>query len=258
MILAESLEAPDVRHAFFTRRGGISTGIYESFNCGPGSSDNPQHISENRTIAAEHLGVAQALLCTTRQVHSNDVVFVTKPWPATSRPRADAMVTQTPGIALGVLTADCTPILLFDPIARCIGVAHAGWQGALRGIIPSTIRAMEEIGARPAAIRAAIGPTIQQASYEVGPEFHTRFLAEDAVYETYFRPGHRPGRFLFDLPGFVESALRKSGVDEIERLARDTYSEDSYFFSYRRTTHRGETDYGRQLSAIALVGQRST
>ena len=209
-------------------------------------------------IAADHLGVAQSLLCTTHQVHSNDVVFVTKPWLANSRPRADAMVTQTPGIALGVLTADCTPILLFDPIARCIGVAHAGWQGALRGVIASTIRAMEEIGARPAAIRAAIGPTIQQSSYEVGPEFHTRFLAQDDSYEAYFLPGNRPGRFLFDLPGFVESALRDTGVDEIERLKRDTYTEDSYFFSYRRATHRGESDYGRQLSAIALVGQRPT
>ena len=258
MIRAQSLEWPEIRHGFFTRQGGVSQGIYASLNCGPGSDDDPDHVMENRATAAAQLGVPGTHLCTLNQVHGKDVVLVTKPWADQTRPQADAMVTQSPGVALGVLTADCTPVLLADPAAGCIGAAHAGWQGALNGVLAATVHAMEAFGARPAAIHAAIGPTIQQASYEVGPEFHARMRDENAEYERFFAPGARPAHFQFDLPGFVTAALHEAGVRHIENLNRDTYTEEDTFFSYRRTTHRKEADYGRQLSAIALVRPKST
>ena len=258
MIQASLLEKPGLRHAFFTRQGGVSQGLYASLNCGPGSDDDPDHVAQNRVLAAEQMRVTKDNLCTLYQVHGKDVVFVTKPWPDNIRPQADAMVTQTPGLALGILTADCAPVLLADPIAGCIGAAHAGWQGAINGVIDSTVRAMEELGARATAIQAAIGPTIQQDSYEVGSDFHTRVTAQDPTHEQFFIPGARPDHFQFDLSGFVEAALRRAGVRDIEKMNRDTYREEEAFFSYRRTTHRREADYGRQLSAIALVRPHGT
>jgi YfiH family protein len=255
VIRAESLSAPQLEHGFFTRRGGVSTGLYASLNCGPGSDDDPARVAENRRLAAELLGVSDTMLCTAHQVHGQDVVFVTKPWAASARPKADAMVTRATGIALGVLAADCAPVLFADPLARVIGAAHAGWQGAFKGVIEATVRAMQRLGARPGAIRAAIGPCIAQPSYEVGADFHGRFLARDGGFERFFVPSYRPGHFLFDLPAFVASRLETAGVGQVEWLERDTYAESDYFYSYRRATHRGEPDYGRQLSAIALVGR---
>jgi len=254
MIRAEVLSVGSIEHAFFTRRGGVSRGLYASLNCGQGSDDDPDAVQENRQLAAELLGLPEAHLCTLRQVHGREVVFVTKPWRSDARPQADAMVTKSRGIALGVLTADCAPVLFSDPIAHVVGAAHAGWQGALRGVVEATVEAMTRLGAQPKAIRAAVGPAIGQPSYEVGPEFHTRFLVRDDSYEQFFQRGGKPGHFLFDLAGFVESRLAAAGVGEIERLDRDTYAEPDFFYSFRRSVHRGEPDYGRQLSAIALVG----
>ena len=255
MIRANSLTVPHVVHGFFTREGGVSTGIYASLNCGPGSDDAPQHVTENRRLAMDRLGMSESMLCTVHQVHGQDVVFVTKPWSATARPKADAMVTRAPGIALGVLAADCAPVLFADPIARVIGACHSGWQGAFKGVAEATVQAMVRLGARPASIRAAIGPCIAQQSYEVGGEFRDRFMVRDEAFARFFALSPKPGHFLFDLPGFVESRLAGAGVGHVERLDRDTYAEPDTFFSYRRTTHRGEPDYGRQLSAIALVGR---
>jgi hypothetical protein len=256
MIRSPLLEAPQFTHAFFTRRGGVSSGLYQSLNCGPGSNDDPANVAENRRLALELLGLNVSSLCTVAQVHGRDVVFVTKPWTADTRPKADAMVTRTPGVTLGVLAADCTPVLFADPTARVVGAAHSGWQGAFKGVLEATVQAMVRLGAKPSSIRAAIGPCIGQASYEVGPEFHTRFLTRDDSFERFFQPAGRPGHFRFDLTGFVESRLEAAGVVQIDRLNRDTYAEPENFFSYRRTTHAGEPDYGRQLSVISLVGRR--
>lgn len=256
MILrANGLTVPHVVHGFFTRNGGVSTGVYASLNCGPGSDDLPQHVAENRRLAMDLLGMSESMLCTVHQVHGDDVVFVTKPWTPGSRPKADAMVTRAPGVVLGVLAADCAPVLFADPIARVVGACHSGWQGAFKDVAGATVQAMVRLGSRPSAIRAAIGPCIAQQSYEVGDEFRARFLVKDEAYQRFFIPSPKPGHFLFDLPGFVEMRLREAGVGLIERLDRDTYAEADTFFSFRRTTHRGEPDYGRQLSAIALVGR---
>jgi YfiH family protein len=255
MLRASALNTPSVAHGFFTREGGVSTGVYASLNCGPGSDDLPQHVGENRRLAMEKLGMPEAALCTVHQVHGDDVVFVTKPWGAGNRPRADGMVTRAPGVVLGVLAADCAPVLFADPVARVVGACHSGWQGAFKGVVQATVQAMVRLGARPALIRAAVGPCIAQPSYEVGAEFRARFVLKDDGFQRFFRPSTREGHFLFDLPGFVESRLREAGVGTVERLNRDTYAEPETFFSYRRMTHRGEPDYGRQLSAIALVGR---
>ncbi|MFN3232766.1 MAG: peptidoglycan editing factor PgeF [Alphaproteobacteria bacterium] len=254
MIRAENLSVGSVEHAFFTRRGGVSSGIYASLNCGQGSKDDPSLVTENRQLASDLLGVPLAQLCTLYQVHSREVVFVTRPWTTEARPQADAMVTNSMGLALGILTADCVPILFSDPIARVIGAAHAGWQGAFNGVIGATVAAMNRLGAEPQTTRAAIGPAIAQASYEVGPEFHTRFLTQAAENERYFAAGKRSGHFQFDLTGYVKTRLQEAGIGDIEHINRDTYDEPDFFFSYRRAVHRGEPDYGRQLSAIALVG----
>ncbi|MEN3974629.1 peptidoglycan editing factor PgeF [Emcibacter sp. SYSU 3D8] len=255
IIRAHGLTVPHVVHGFFTRQGGVSNGIYASLNCGPGSDDLPQHVAENRRVAMDLLGMPESMLCTVHQVHGDDVVFVTKPWTAGSRPKADAMVTRAPGVALGVLAADCAPVLFADPVARVVGACHAGWQGAFKGVAQATVQAMVRLGSRPAAIRAAIGPCIAQQSYEVGPEFRARFVLKYDAFQHFFSPSPKPGHFLFDLPGFIEARLAEAGVGTIERLGIDTYSDADRFFSYRRTTHRGEPDYGRQLSAIALVGR---
>ncbi len=238
-------------HGFFGRTGGVSAGIYASLNCGPGSRDAPESVNENRRRAVAALS-AEAKLVTLYQMHSADAVTVTEPWDIPANPKADALATDQPGIALGILAADCAPVLLADLEARVIGAAHAGWGGALAGVTDSAISAMARLGARRERIRAAIGPCISQAAYEVGPEFATRFRAADAANARFFVPSARAGHWQFDLEAYVADRLVRAGVASIERLSACTYARESEFFSYRRATHRGETDYGRQLSAIMI------
>lgn len=248
-ILTHDLLAP-VRHGFFTRRGGASSGIYAGLNCGPGSSDQSEVVSVNRGRVAEAMQVAPARMLSLHQVHSADVVIATdEGW--SERPRADAAVTNTPGIALTVLTADCAPVLFADSAAGVIGAAHAGWRGALDGVVEATLSAMEGIGARREAITAAVGPAISQRSYEVGQEFLERFLDEDPDHARFFVNG-ADDRYLFDLPGFVLARLREGGVAEAGWIGACTYSDPDRFFSYRRCTHSGQPDYGRLISAISL------
>jgi YfiH family protein len=243
-----------VRHAFFTREGGVSNGVFTSLNCGLGSGDTIENVQTNRARCAERLDVAPDQLLTLYQVHSADAVTIDEPFHGDARPRADAMVTNRPGIALGVLAADCAPVLLADAKARVIGAAHAGWKGALGGVAASTVKAMVALGADPANIVAGIGPCIAQRSYEVGPEFPLHFTQKNAEYDIFFAPfRNRDGaaKFLFDLRGFVGATLADVGVKQVYDLPHDTCREDR-FFSYRRTCLRGEKDYGRGLSAIAL------
>jgi YfiH family protein len=253
MIQAPSLAFPNIRHAFFTRDGGVSSGIYDSLNGGIGSNDAPENVRENRARMAQALGVAPTHFVTCFQIHSPDVVVAETPWTRENSPRADALVTRVPGLAIGVGTADCGPILFADGEAGVVGAAHAGWKGALTGIAEATIAAMEKLGARRTRIRAAIGPLIRQPNYEVGAEFVERFKAADAAYAKFFVPAARPGHAMFDLPGFIRSRLERAGIAGVEDLALCTYAEPARFFSYRRTTHRGEPDYGRHVNAIALV-----
>ncbi len=242
-----------IRHAFFTRQGGVSTGIYASLNGGQGSHDEREHVVENRRRMAEQIGVAQANIVSVWQVHSPDCVAVDKPWGADARPKADAMASRTPGIALAIGTADCGPILFADEAAGVIGAAHAGWKGAFTGVLESTVDRMEELGAKRANIVAALGPMISQKAYEVGPEFVARFIDADRDNARYFVPSKRDGHSMFDLHGFNQSRLERAGIGKIENLGLCTYSDEERFFSYRRTTHRNEPDYGRLIAAIALV-----
>ncbi|MCA3245736.1 MAG: peptidoglycan editing factor PgeF [Azospirillum sp.] len=242
-----------VRHAFFTRQGGVSVGIFASLNCGLGSGDAPEAVRENRARAAAALDLDAAALTTLYQVHGKTVVTLDGPLPIEARPQADALVTRTPGVALGVLAADCAPVLFCDPKARVIGAAHAGWKGALGGVLEATLDAMEALGASRAATLAGIGPCIAQRSYEVGPEFPLPFLAEDEAHARFFAPSRNPGRHMFDLRGFAGERLRRAGCGEIHSLPNDTCAESDRFFSYRRACLRGEKDYGRGLSAIALA-----
>jgi YfiH family protein len=252
LIGAKSLELPGVRHAFFTREGGVSTGPYASLNGGVGSRDDAAHIAENRKRMAHALDVAPASLLTAYQIHSPTVVVADAPWATDARPRADAIVTQRPGLAVGVSTADCGPILFADPKACVVGAAHAGWRGALAGVAEATIAAMERLGAKRGDIHAALGPIIRQDSYEVGSDLIARFAAEDAETERFFRPAARNGHFMFDLPGYIGARLADAGVRHIEDLGLCTYADPARFFSFRRSTHRGEGDYGRHVNAIAL------
>ncbi|NQV82433.1 MAG: peptidoglycan editing factor PgeF [Rhodospirillales bacterium] len=260
MITAQTLKrSVRVRHAFFTRTGGVSQGLYGSLNCGLGSDDDPDHVATNRACAQARLAgdlSGGAELVTLYQVHSPTVVCVEAPWRPGESPRADAMVTDRRGVALGVLTADCAPVLFADAEANSgagvIGAAHAGWQGALAGVIEATVQAMIGLGAQPSRITAAIGPCIQQSSYEVGPEFRDRFEAADPANRAFFAASSRPGHFQFDLPGYVGNALAGLGI-AFETTGEDTCSDEHRFFSYRRATHRGEKDYGRGLSAILLA-----
>ena len=245
-----------LRHGFFTRHGGASSGIFSGLNCGTGSSDLSEAVEINRARAADALGLGPGQLVSVHQVHSPDVWLVElapDPGAPTRPPRADAMVTATPGLALAVLTADCAPVLLADPGAGVIGAAHAGWRGALDGIIGETVAAMERLGAGRADIRAVIGPTISQPNYEVGPEFVERFLDADRDHGRYFAGAGGAGhRAHFDLPGFVLGQLRAAGVEQGAWIGRCTYREPDCFYSYRRSTHLGEVDYGRLISAIRL------
>jgi YfiH family protein len=241
-----------VRHGFFTRDGGVSGGLYASRNCGFGSADDPAAVGENRALCAVALGVESRHLVTAYQIHGVAVATVDAPWAREGAPRADALVTDRPGIALGILTADCAPILLADAGAGVIGAAHAGWRGAKAGVADCAVAAMERLGAKRENIVAAVGPTIGEASYEVGPEFEQAFLADDPAAAKFFAaaPGGRPH---FDLQGFIAARLESLNLAIVERIAADTCAEPERFFSYRRACLRGETDYGRQLSAITLA-----
>ena len=252
MLQAASLSGlAGIRHAFFTRTGGVSDGVYASLNGGPGSRDAPAHVTENRARMAAVMGVRPERFLTAYQIHSPDVVTVERPWSQHDRPRADALVTCAPGLAIGVTAADCGPILFADAGAHVIGAAHAGWRGALAGVLEATIAAMERCGAARARIKAALGPTIRQSNYEVGPEFMASFKVADASNERFFRPAQRANHALFDLPGYIAARLAGAGID-LEDLGCCTYADAARFFSYRRSTHRGEADYGRHVHAIAL------
>ena len=242
-----------IRHAFFTREGGVSDGLYASLNCGFGSGDETGRVERNRAIAASRLGLSADRLVSCHQVHGTATITVEEPWRRADNPPADGMVTVVPGIALGVLAAECAPVLFADPEARVIGAAHGGWRGALSGVMEATVAAMTTLGARADRIHAGIGPCIAQPSYEVGPEFEARFAAEDAGSRGFFRPAPRPGHFLFDLPGYIAHRLATLGLTGIERAPHDTAAEEDLFFSYRRACLRGEPDYGRGLAAIALA-----
>jgi len=241
---------PGLRHAFFTREGGVSGGIYQGLNGGLGSKDDTAHVTENRRRMAEQMGVAPDRFLSLHQIHSPDAVVATGPWIG-DKPRADALVTRTEGLAIGVTAADCGPILFVDPAARVIGAAHAGWKGALTGIIESTVEAMEQLGADRSGMVAAIGPLIRQHSYEVGSEFVERFLDADAGNAAFFIPADRDGHSMFDLAGYIRMRLENAGVLMIDDIGVDTYS-DERFYSYRRSVHRKEPDYGRHVHAIAL------
>ncbi|HEY7976631.1 MAG TPA: peptidoglycan editing factor PgeF [Rhizomicrobium sp.] len=256
---SDNLKSSGIAHGFFGRTGGVSTGIYASLNCGPGSGDDRDAVIENRSRVCEALGVAS--LVNAGQVHGTNVVTVSKAWPIGATPEddkkfiplGDALVTATPGIALGILTADCAPVLFADAGARVIGAAHAGWRGAIGGVVRATLATMEELGADRANIAAAIGPCIAQSNYEVGAEFREQFLAENSTNAEYFIESDRGGHFRFDLESYVAERLQAAGVKNIAKLSADTYAREDNFFSFRRATHRSESNYGRQISAIVLT-----
>ncbi|MFZ4124472.1 MAG: peptidoglycan editing factor PgeF [Rickettsiales bacterium] len=241
-----------MKYKFFTREGGVSEGLYASLNCGPGSKDNPYHVAENRVRAARAFGAEVEQLFTLHQIHSAEVVTINESRAPIAKPQADAMVTNKRGVMLGILTADCTPVLFYDAKARVIGAAHAGWKGAHSGVLENTLRATQSLGATIQNTRVMIGPCIQQKSYEIGPEFYERFAPE--LQKKYFIPASREGHFMFDLPAYVRSRLIAAGITTIENNGQDTLSNEKEYFSYRRSTLRNEPDYGRQLSAIMLQG----
>jgi polyphenol oxidase len=247
---AENLaREPGLAHGFFSRRGGVSKGVYASLNCGPGSKDDPTAVAQNRARALAALA-PQAKLVTLAQIHGATIHQVTADWDFNLRREGDGMVTKETGIALGILTADCVPVLFADAQTHVVGTAHAGWKGALGGVLEATIAAMEKLGAHRMRLNAAIGPAISQANYEVGQDLRDRFGASDA---RFFAPAQRPGHYCFNLPGYVADRLRAAGVANVCDMALCTYPEANGFFSYRRATHRHEADYGRELSAILLT-----
>ena len=255
MLTTETLnDVTGIRHGFFTRKGGCSQGIYRGLNCGYGSDDETDAVRQNRTRAVEKLGMEGVVLNTVHQIHSPNVVEVKEPWEADQAPKADGMVSRHEGIALGILTADCAPVLFADANARVIGAAHAGWRGAKEGVLGATVGAMVELGADVNQIQAAVGPCIQQQSYEVGPEFQSGFVDEDRGAAEFFVASTRAEHFMFDLAGYIEHRLRAFGLEQVDVVDVDTYTDEERFFSYRRATHRGEPDYGRGLSAILLTG----
>lgn len=241
-----------IRHAFFTRQGGVGSGIYDSLNGDFSKADALENIAENRWRAAAELGVAPENFLSCYQIHSPTVVTVTVPWLPAERPQADAMVTNIPNLALVILTADCVPILFADENAGVIGAAHAGWRGAIGGVIDNTLAAMEALGAKRSRIAAALGACIWQASYEVGPEFPAPFLAENPAHERFFRPAPRPAHYLFDLPGYVVTKLRGLGVASVTPSIADTLPDAETWFSYRRNTLQGHTKVGSLMSAIVI------
>jgi len=253
MFCASTLESCDgIRHGFFTRQGGVSKGVYGSLNCGLGSRDDAENVRQNRSLVAETLGVPPEHLLTLYQIHSATAVIVDKPWNGTAS-EADALVTRTPGLAIGALTADCAPVLFCDPEARVIAAAHAGWRGALRGIVEATVASMERLGAKPERMVAVIGPTISQRAYEVGTDYVERFMAEEQASSPFFMTDDGSGEPHFDLAGYVAERLARAGVGTVSDLGLCTYCDETRLFSYRRSQHHGEDDYGRQISAIVLA-----
>ena len=254
VLTAPSLaDAAGIRHGFFTREGGVSGGIYASLNCGLGSDDDKDDVLENRRRAAAHLGASHNDIVTVYQIHSATALVIDQPFEPGTAPQADALVTSTPGLAVGALAADCTPVLFADPEARVVAAAHSGWRGAVTGILQATVDAMESIGAQRNRIRAAIGPTIHQPNYEVGPEFEAEFVARNPDHARFFAQPSPGARAHFDLPGFCAAQLAAAGVSNIDDIGKCTYANDSLFFSYRRKTHHSEADYGRQISAIVVA-----
>ncbi|MBV9954928.1 MAG: peptidoglycan editing factor PgeF [Pseudolabrys sp.] len=254
VLQSKSLAAlPGIRHAFFTREGGVSDGVYATLNGGIGSNDAPEKVAENRSRMAATVGVRPENFLTAYQIHSPDVITVEQAWPREARPRADAMVTRKPGFALGISTADCGPVLFADPQAKVIGAAHAGWKGAFGGVLEATIAAMEKLGATRTRIAVSLGPMIRQPSYEVSTEFVDRFTAQDASNGRFFAAGKREGHAQFDLPGYIAARLARAGIAQIEDIGLDTCADPRRFYSYRRTTLNREADYGRHINAIALA-----
>ena len=252
MLQAKNLSAlGGIRHAFFTREGGVSEGVYASLNAGIGSGDDPAKVAENRARMAKAVGVTSERFLTAYQIHSPEVVVAETPWSAGARPRADAIVTRQPGLAIGVSTADCGPVLFADSQARVVGAAHAGWRGALSGVLEATIAAIERLGATRGRLVVAIGPMISQRNYEVGNEVVEQFTRADAENARFFAAG-KPGHAQFDLPGFIASRLARAGIAPVEDLGVCTYADPRLFYSFRRATHRAEPDYGRHVNAIAL------
>ena len=249
-VTSPALAAAGVRHAFFTREGGVSPGVYATLNGGVGSSDARENVAENKRRMAETLGASADRFLVPFQIHSAECRIVDAPW--TDRPRCDGLATATPGLALGVTGADCGMVLFADRQAGVIGACHSGWKGALTGVIEATVAAMETLGARRANMLVALGPTIGPDSYEVGPEFFAQFLAASHDYARFFSPSEREGHHMFDLPGFISARVERAGIGAYENLRLDTYADETRFFSYRRTTHRKEPDYGRLVSAIVL------
>jgi YfiH family protein len=250
-LTVQKLDAPGFAHGFFGRHGGVSTGLYESLNCGPGSKDAPEAVAENRRLISAALAPGTALVSLS-QIHSPIVHTLAEAPP--QRPEGDAMVTATRGLALGILTADCAPVLLADHGAKVIGAAHAGWKGALGGVLEATLEAMEKLGASRTRIIAAIGPCISQDNYEVDFNFRDRFLELGLRHRRFFVPSGKESHYRFDLPGYAAHRLTAAGLTSVETLAVCTYPPENGFFSFRRTTHAGEGDYGRQISAIMLTG----
>lgn len=246
------LKLDGVRHGFGTREGGVSKGVYASLNCGVGSNDNPDDVAENRARLAAKVGVSREQLVTPYQIHSPDVVVADFPWSRADAPKADALVTRTPNLAIAVSTADCVPVLFCDPKAAVVGAAHAGWRGAIGGVLEATLDAMEGIGANRSQIVASIGPAISQKAYEVGDEFEQTFLDENEANAQFFVRKSREARAHFDLTGYVAARLDTAGAGAVENLNLCTYCDSDRFFSYRRSCHKSEPDYGRQISAIVI------
>lgn len=248
--------AGQVDHGFFSRQGGVSQGLYNSLNCGPGSDDSPEAVQENRALVAGHFGLGADRLATVWQIHSPDCLYISEPTASgEGRPKADAMVTDMPDLVIGVLTADCGPVLFAGEKvdgSPVIGAAHAGWGGALRGVLESTLDRMQEAGAKLESIRAAVGPCIGSASYEVSNGFEKPFLEHDPQDEHFFKAAQKEERMMFDLPGYIAARLARAGVRQVTITGHDTYILEAEYFSYRRATHRGEPDYGRQISAIVI------
>lgn len=252
-LTAPTLSLPLIRHGFFTRLGGASSGLYASLNVGLGSNDDKSHVIENRRRVAATFGLPLSALVTCHQIHSNKIVTVDEVWLPSAAPQADGMVTNKPGILLGVLAADCVPVLFADREAGVIGACHSGWKGALGGVLEATIRGMVALGAKPQRLRAAIGPAISETSYEVGPEFPEPFLRDDAENVRWFKPiPERPHKFLFAIKPYVEFRLQRAGIESVDMVPADTVADSGQFFSYRRSVLQGEPDYGRNMSAITL------
>jgi polyphenol oxidase len=253
MIESEQLKQPGLAHGFFTRAGGHSTGIFASLNCGMGSGDDIELVMKNRAVVARALGVEDGNVLSAHQVHSAEAIVVDRAWPLDGRPKVDGLATRSRGLALGVLTADCGPVLFADSKAQVIGACHAGWKGALTGVADATVERMVELGASRGNIVAVLGPTISKTNYEVGPEFPKPFLEQAEAHQKFFTPSPKAGHFMFDLPAYLTQRLRGLGLHSVSDLGLCTYADEARFYSYRRATHRSEADYGRLISAIALV-----